>query len=205
MIKNRASNVKEQIIEKSIRLFVDKGYNAATIKDITDAVNITKGAFYWHFKSKDELLETIINLYEANFTDSVIREVRNSRGTFLQKTKYLHKWVTEFAYHHRELCVGFLTIAAEMVGSGTYIEKKIRTAYIKYLHFIREILELGRKEGCIQEGLDIDMVAHVINALHNGSLLEWHINYDEIDGALFAKTYRDVSLFGFVKQGVKKK
>jgi len=205
MIKTKIGNVKEQIIEESIRLFVDKGYKATTIKDITDAVNITKGAFYWHFKSKDELLDTIIDLYEAYLTDPVIREVRNARGTFLQKMKYLHKWVTEFAYHHRELCVGFLTIAAEMVGSGTDIEKKIRIVYTKYLHFIREILELGKKENIIQDGFDIDMVAHVINALHNGSLLEWHINYNKIDGALFAKTYRDVSLFGFVKQGVKKK
>jgi AcrR family transcriptional regulator len=205
MIRNKIVNVKEQIIDKSIHLFLDKGYNATTIKDITDAVNITKGAFYWHFKSKDELLETIVSLFESNFTDSVIREVNNSQGTFLNKLKYTHKWVTEFAYRHRDLCVGFLTIAAEMVGSGTNIEEKIRTVYTKYIKFIREILELGKKEGSIRDDLDINMIAHVINAMHNGSLLEWHINYDDIDGALFARTYRDVSLFGIIKQGGKKK
>ncbi len=205
MGRDKTVNVKEQILSKSIRLFLDKGYNATTIKDITDAVNITKGAFYWHFKSKYELLETIINLFETTFTDSVIRAVRESQGNFLHKFNYTHKWVTEFAYHNRELCVGFLTIAAEMVGSKTGIEKKIRSIYTKYLKFIKELLLLGKKESLVHDDIDIDMAAHVINSIHNGSLLEWHINYNKINGALFARTYRDVSLFGIIKQGVKKK
>ena len=201
MVRNKTISTKEQIVSKSIRLFLDKGYNATTIKDITDAVSITKGAFYWHFKSKDELLETIVNLYETTFTDSVIREVRGVKGTFLTKMKYIHKWITEFAYQHRELCVGFLAILTEMVGSGTAIEEKTRKIYVKYLEFLRGIILLGKKEGCIRDDLDVNIVANVINAIHNGSLLEWHINYNEIDSVLFARTYRDISLFGIVKRG----
>jgi hypothetical protein len=66
---------------------------------------------------------------------------------------------------------------------------------------LRELLEIGKKEGYIRDELDIDLVAHVINSIHNGSLLEWYINYNEIDGSLFARTYRDVILFGIVKKG----
>lgn len=205
MGRDKPVNVKEQILSKGIGLFLDKGYNATTIKDITDAVGITKGAFYWHFKSKDELLETIINLFETTFTNSVIQAVRDSQGTFLTKLNYSHKWVTEFAYNNRELCVGFLTILAEMVGSGTAIEEKTRKIYAKYLGFLRELIVLGKKEGYIRDDLDTDMVAHAINALHNGCLLEWHINYNNINGALFARTYRDLSLFGIIKPEIKKK
>jgi hypothetical protein len=88
-----------------------------------------------------------------------------------------------------------------MVGSETDIAKRIRAIYIKYRKFLRELLEIGKKEGYIRDELDIDLVAHVINSIHNGSLLEWYINYNEIDGSLFARTYRDVILFGIVKKG----
>jgi AcrR family transcriptional regulator len=205
MVRDKKISIKDQILDKSIQLFLRKGYNATTIKDITDAVNITKGAFYWHFKSKDELLSTIVAHYESTFTDSIIPAVRNSEGTFLTKMKYAHKWATDFAYQHRELCVCFLTIAAEMVGSETDIAKRIRAIYNKYRKFLRELLEFGKEEGYIRDNLDIDLVANVINSIHNGSLLEWYINYDEIDGSLFARTYRDVILFGIVKQGGKEK
>lgn len=199
MGRDKKVNVKDQILEKSIELFLHKGYNGTTIKDITDAVNITKGAFYWHFKSKEELLETIVSFYESSFTDTIIRAVQDFQGNFLAKMKYSHKWATEFAYNNRDLCVGFLTIASEMVGSGTIIEKKIKEIYVKYRNFIRELLELGKNEGYLRDDLNIDLVANVVNSIHNGTLLEWYINYDEIEGSSFALTYREVTLFGILK------
>jgi len=199
--KNKISK-KELILEKSINLFLQKGYNGTTIKDITDTVGITKGAFYWHFKSKDELLETFVDYYESAFTNTIIEEIRKSKGNFLTKMKYAHKWATEFAYHNRDLCVCFLTLAAEMVGSGTEIEKKIRRIYIKYRKFLQELLMIGKKEGVIRENLDIKIVSNVINSLHNGSLLEWYINYNDIEGDVFARTYRDIYLHGILKKGV---
>ena len=50
-------------------------------------------------------------------------------------------------------------------------------------------LELGKKEGVIRDDLDIDILSNVINALHNGILFEWHMNYDEINSVLLARTY----------------
>ncbi|HBE45088.1 MAG TPA: hypothetical protein DDW17_06500 [Deltaproteobacteria bacterium] len=205
MTRDKTISMKEQIINKSIRLFIDKGYNASTIKNITDAVSITKGAFYWHFKSKNELLETILNLYERTFTDTLIREVRGIEGTFLRKMKYTHKWVTEFAYHNRDFCVCYLTVLVEMAGSGTGIEEKTKKIYLKYLEFLKELTLLGKKEGYIRDNLDINIVANAINAFHNGSLLEWHMNHNKIDGALFARTYGDILLYGMIKSGGQKK
>jgi len=196
-------NNKELILEKSIKLFLQKGYHGTTIKDITDAVGITKGAFYWYYKSKEELLETLIDYFESAFTDTIIREVNNVQGGFLQKMKYSHKWATEFAYHHRDLCMGFLTLSAEMVGDNTEIEKKIQKVHKKYHNFLKGLLELGKKEGLVRDDLDIDILSNVINALHNGILFEWHMTYNEIDAALLARTFRNVSLKGILKEGVR--
>ena len=48
-------HTKELIIEKALPIFNTKGYNAASISDITAATGITKGAIYGNFKNKDEV------------------------------------------------------------------------------------------------------------------------------------------------------
>jgi len=191
--------LKEEIIDKSIQLFVRKGYNATRVEDITDATNVSKAAFYLHFTSKGELLETIIDRYESLFTDQIVDTVLNSEGDFLSKMKYSHKWATDFAYHNRDLCVGFMTLSAEMAGSGTAIEARIKAIHARYRNFMKAILELGKKEGRIKDNLDIEVVAHVLNALHDGALIEWYTSYNEIDGAELAVAYREIFLSGILK------
>ena len=50
----------EEIIAAAARVFQRKGYHAATVQDIADAVGILKGSLYHHFKSKDDLLYLIV-------------------------------------------------------------------------------------------------------------------------------------------------
>jgi len=51
---------KAEIIDVAERLFTTKGYNKTTISDIMDDIGIAKGTFYYHFKSKDEVMDAII-------------------------------------------------------------------------------------------------------------------------------------------------
>ncbi|OPY66200.1 MAG: HTH-type transcriptional repressor BepR [Syntrophorhabdaceae bacterium PtaU1.Bin034] len=198
-MRNQKTPLKEEIIDKSIKLFLQKGYNATRVEDITDATSVSKAAFYLHFESKAELLETIVDRYESLFLDPIVKAVQNSEGDFLHKIKYSHKWAADFAYNNKDLCVGFMTISAEMVGSGTKIESKIKAIKARYRALFKELLEQGRREGMIKDKLDIDLAAHVINAIHDGVLIEWYANSDEIDGAKLALAYRDITLNGILK------
>lgn len=49
-------SIKDQIVNKGSELFCQKGFQNTKITDITDALNISKGSFYLHFKDKRELL-----------------------------------------------------------------------------------------------------------------------------------------------------
>lgn len=46
---------KEQLLHQAVIMFTENGYDNTSINDITSACNITKGAFYHHFKNKDEV------------------------------------------------------------------------------------------------------------------------------------------------------
>ncbi|HET7657790.1 MAG TPA: TetR/AcrR family transcriptional regulator [Bacillales bacterium] len=51
--------MKDQITIQSIALFGEKGYSETSVQDIVNALGVTKGTFYYYFRSKQELLMDI--------------------------------------------------------------------------------------------------------------------------------------------------
>ncbi len=52
---------KREIIETAFNLFVQNGYERTSVQQIIDTLSISKGTFYHHFKSKDDLLDAVIS------------------------------------------------------------------------------------------------------------------------------------------------
>lgn len=57
---------RDLIIESADQLFYQRGYEHTSFSDIADAVQISRGNFYYHFKSKDEILHAVIKVRLAN-------------------------------------------------------------------------------------------------------------------------------------------
>lgn len=53
-------STREQIVEAADRLFYERGFEHTSFADIADVVQISRGNFYHHFKSKDEILGAVI-------------------------------------------------------------------------------------------------------------------------------------------------
>ena len=60
------NSTREQIVEAADRLFYRQGYEHTSFSHIADAVKISRGNFYYHFKTKDEILDAVIDLRLAN-------------------------------------------------------------------------------------------------------------------------------------------
>lgn len=53
----------QKILDVSMALFLEKGYEHTTIQDIVDALGMSKGAVYHHFKSKEDIYDRISDTY----------------------------------------------------------------------------------------------------------------------------------------------
>jgi AcrR family transcriptional regulator len=193
--------MRNRIIDEGISLFLKTSFKATSIQDITDRLGITKGAFYWHFKSKEELLHTIIEKYDQEFLSQLYIHMASYDGNFPKRFREYHKYINEYAKEHGELCVLFVTLAAEMAGSQTEAERKINAIQKRYREFIESLLEAGKKEQLFASEYNIVLNAHIIVAIHSGILLEWYMNRTDINGSAMARTYRDIILYGMVKKG----
>jgi len=55
-----ASDTRRQIIEAADQLFYEHGFETTSFADIAEAVGLSRGNFYYHFKTKDQILDAVI-------------------------------------------------------------------------------------------------------------------------------------------------
>ena len=193
-------NTEERILNQSIRLFLEKGYHGTSIDDITQAVGLTKGALYWHFKSKEDLLRRIIEEYERHFLDGMMQTVGEVKGGVHDKFKKYINFISKFAYFNRELCVSFETLAAELIGAHHRIEPEIKRIYRNYHKFLSELIKEGKKKKIFKKELDKDLTALAIMAFHYGILVHWFMNWNEVDGVALTRTIKEIIFYGLMAQ-----
>lgn len=59
-METREKNTKERILEEALKLFSQSGYMGTSMNDIAAELGVTKAALYKHYKSKQEILESIV-------------------------------------------------------------------------------------------------------------------------------------------------
>ena len=194
----QSQETANRILNQAMRIFLAKGYHGTSIEDITRAAKLTKGALYWHFRSKEDLLKRIVEEYEKRFLDGMIQAVNEARGNIPDKIEKYFRYNAAFAYYNRELCVSFETLAAELIGAHHGIEAEFRRIYRKYRKFLSNLIVQGKKEKVFKREIDEDLSALVIIAFHVGILLQWSMNKDEIDGEAYVNTFKKIMLNGMV-------
>ncbi len=78
---------KQEIIKAAVKLFSKKSFDATSVQEIANACHISKGAFYLHFKSKQELLDQIFQYYcdtRLGMLSSVMASNQSAREKCLQ-------------------------------------------------------------------------------------------------------------------------
>ena len=54
------NRTKRKIFETALKLFAEKGYDATSVEEITSVVGVAKGTLYYHFSSKEEIFNFLI-------------------------------------------------------------------------------------------------------------------------------------------------
>lgn len=90
MSTHETAHMRERILSEATRLFVQRGYHAISMREIAEAVGVSKAGLYYHFTDKQELLLAILENYltriEALIDEARTRETdaRHQIEAFLQ-------------------------------------------------------------------------------------------------------------------------
>ncbi|NNU83828.1 TetR/AcrR family transcriptional regulator [Geobacillus sp. BMUD] len=86
-----------RFIETAMKLFAEKGYHATSIQDLVEAWGISKGAFYHHFASKEELLLAVLRHY----SEKMVADFTAAGGDGPEKERFIRQLAAHFS-HVRE-------------------------------------------------------------------------------------------------------
>ena len=71
MVESR--DLREQILGAAKQLFIEQGYRGLAMRQIAEAVGVSKAALYYHFKDKEELLLAILDGYLNEMEATLVR------------------------------------------------------------------------------------------------------------------------------------
>jgi AcrR family transcriptional regulator len=157
---------REAIIAAAASVFRTKGYHAATMQDIADAVGILKGSLYHHFASKDELLHLIVNEPRARLYRAVADIVADDlpAGEKLRRAILAH--LEAFDAHYPHLFV-YLREREETMRRFRGLSPK------EYERYWQQILREGVKSGEFRADLDVPVISYGLLGMLNW-LYKWY-------------------------------
>lgn len=134
----------QKILDASLKLFLEKGYEETTVLDIISEMGgLTRGAFYHHFKSKEEVFDALCEklFYESNPFE---KAKRHKELNGLEKLKCVLRTSFDETEHHQ------LSMASmQLMGSPAFLKKLIESNQ-ELAPMYQELIEEGIQDGSIQ-------------------------------------------------------
>ena len=87
---NKSNENKKRIIDEAIKLIIEKGFDKVSVEEITKKAGVSKGAFYIHFKSKEDLIREQIKIdYEEIKFDETHTKYERLSHYVLESIKFI--------------------------------------------------------------------------------------------------------------------
>ncbi len=102
MTTDEPIDVPERIMEEATRLFVTRGYHGISMREIAEAVGLSKAGLYYHFKDKEDLFIAILttNLEQI---DRIITQARQTGQTTREQISQIIRAILGQAPHQRAI------------------------------------------------------------------------------------------------------
>ncbi|MCR4955853.1 MAG: TetR/AcrR family transcriptional regulator [Lachnospiraceae bacterium] len=189
---NEKITLKERIIECAWELFYEKGYDETTIVDIIEKSNVAKGSFYYHFKGKDTLLNTLSNLLDANYIelDKEMSPDMNSYDKLLFLNYRSHQYIQKKI---DSKLLARLYSAQLVKEEGSSLLDKNRY----YFKLVTRIVDEGQKKGELIKDKSVDEIVTYYSMCERALVSDWCMNNGEYDLAEKSKDYLNRMMITF--------
>jgi TetR/AcrR family transcriptional regulator, transcriptional repressor for nem operon len=162
-------SMRTEIVEAALEQFHIRGYNAAGVKDITDAAGTPKGSFYNHFDSKEALAVIALERYGSglhmeDLTDGDVDPLLRLRRHF----EFLRDETVRHGFTRGCLIGNF---GAEIADRSDVIRTAVRTSFQQWASLITAVLAEARRAGSIRPDLDPETTARFLLSAWEGTLL----------------------------------
>lgn len=183
----RGADTRKSILDVSLNLFSQNGYDATSVAEICEHAQVSKGAFYHHFSSKQELflalMETWLETVDGFF--QMAGQSAESVPQALENMAAISGGLFDALEGGFPILLEFWTQASR----HSAVWERAVAPYQRYLEYFSLIIQSGIDEGSFTPLVDPKLAARMLTSMVMGLLLQ--ATFDP-DGA----NWQDVTLFG---------
>ena len=157
--------LKEEFFGAAIKLFAEKGYDNAGIEEITAVAGVAKGSMYYHFETKEEVFDLLLEEGRKLLHNSIEIKFKNCENA-LDKLKAIIMIQIKSIIKYTD----FVTVIINNTLGETPRTKKCQNYLDEYVSIIKKVIDEGMEQGVFYEG-DAQGIAYGILGVSFSSLL----------------------------------
>lgn len=170
--KEEAKETLKSILKCAVELFIENGYENTSLDSIAEKAGVTKGAIYWHFKDKSNILDKIIDQYDRDAIE-YIPKLMDSDVSPLMKIKFLtYAYIPDFREEVKT--ANLFRLKSEI--SNHYRKRKSQPYAKSFIENLELLLSNAKKKGEIKKEINESVSALTINLILTGIYIKYDID-----------------------------
>jgi len=157
-------NLKETIVHESLKLFSLKGFLATSIQEILSAANTSKGGFYNHFKSKEDLFYQVLDEAGKIWRERNLHGLDELNEPIDKIIKLLENYKERYLLDAGNFPGGciFIMFAVELGDSRPHLSKEVQKGFTGLKAMLKRILDNGQSTAMEYKGIDTNKITEII-------------------------------------------
>jgi AcrR family transcriptional regulator len=168
--RRRREVTRQRLTDAALPVFARSGYERATVDEIVREAGYSKGAFYVHFESKEDLFWAMLEERVQRQQEAFREALDESRGA-RENVRALLETVFTIFRQDAQWSALFIEFAAH-AARNERVRERLAVLYQSWRDFTVETLKRGREAGQIRGDLDVDFAATVMIALIEGMIAQ---------------------------------
>ena len=142
-------NLKEKIILESLKLFSLKGFIGTSIHDILTAANTSKGGFYNHFKSKEDLFFQVLEEARRIWREKNLKGLEDIENPIEKIKKFLENFRDLYLKDAEKFPGGciFITFIVELNDQRPHLSREVNRGFIGLKGMLKRFLDESKEAG----------------------------------------------------------
>ena len=161
-------SIRERIIEAAIEVIAERGYSSAGIQEIIDRAGTSKGSFYFHFPSKEQMVSQLVNQMSGKLIRKVEHSIRFQPTPLHRVTYGIDTLISTFSKQQKIARILLLNI----MGHGITTDKLFLPTWNRFSELIEKELNEAVSQKQI-EPIDTTLFSKIwLGALHE-IIVQW--------------------------------
>lgn len=175
VLSQKAQITRNRILDAGAALFYLHGYNATGLDKVIRRAEVTKGNFYYHFKSKEALavatLDSQLDLIQQEIKGQVLKDNNSPLENLYELFEFLAN--KQKAQHNEGHICGcyFGNFTLELSTSSKEVRNKLKHVFDSYLSLIGSLLTSAKESGEIAKHIEPDTMSAIIMSQIEGAIL----------------------------------